>query len=339
METSSASNVVSMVSQQQNGNGESQLLSDSIGLLELADGSSHLTMPGKPGALSYAALELSILRACVGAFQARNSLIKRLPAQQTWEYANAIGAACEQAVCASLLKDAVPARVALYGADGAIQELTSGPLYLVMVKGNDCPVSAQGSPFATDSATMIALYNGPNPCFGDYAICAVLDHASKELLLAVKHEGSFLLRNKLLRNGQEQALCLSHKGAFGPKTRLVMDRTDKFNQLAFQDMLDRINTVDLHYATGHYWALLTGGADVVLQSSNSLNFEPAVYYGLVCEAGGNTTLSYGLSCAEGNVLEYGRAAKLSFLSASSCSLTASFIKVHETGRDDELDLA
>lgn len=176
--------------------------------------------------------------------------------------------------------------------------------------------------------TMLGIFAGTDPTYGDYLFSGVIEHSMKKLYFAIRGVGSFVMEN----GKSEQILCFGQRVLDKKKTLIYADEVyDKvFGVTVIKDTflsrLEGFNFLEHSASEVHYVDLATGDADLVLECTRKGNLEIAAAYGLVKEAGGVIVTLDGRSIGSKKYLEFGQKENIPVISASTRALAGALIK-------------
>jgi fructose-1,6-bisphosphatase/inositol monophosphatase family enzyme len=172
-------------------------------------------------------------------------------------------------------------------------------------------------------ATMLAIFNGADPCYGDYLFCGIIEHSSKKYYMATRDCGA----SKYFGFTETKLNC-AYSPHLTKKTSMRVTYAWEANRKAFIEKLDGYNLVDLKCTAAHYIDLLTGKAHVVMECTNKGNLEQAVGYGLFHECKNAVTVTLdGKDIGPRKISEFGQQEHIPMFSASSINTAKALINI------------
>jgi len=151
--------------------------------------------------------------------------------------------------------------------------------------------------------TMVGVFKGVNPSYGDYLCSGVMEHSTGSLFFAEKGKKAHLDNREkeffLLRCNQTTRL--------DERIKIFIDSYWEFNRKTFSERLVGFNVPEFKLSsTDSYLRLLLGEADLVLECTRKGNLEIATAYGLITEAGGVMVTADGEDLGKQRYFEYGQ---------------------------------
>jgi myo-inositol-1(or 4)-monophosphatase len=169
--------------------------------------------------------------------------------------------------------------------------------------------------------TMLAIYSGTDPRYGEYLYAGIMEHVRTSLYFAAREQGSWVLEE----DSKKPIYCSQATSLDSRSTQLYADLY--YDGLHHSDVLTslvkRLNgyTVSTMQSSAvHYADLAQGTVDGVVECTRKDNLEIAAAFPLITEAGGVMTSIQGVDLIDQRYSEFGQSVPIPIISASTKSL-------------------
>lgn len=204
------------------------------------------------------------------------------------------------------------------------------PAFLAVLDGIDGTTAYLNKFGLSRYATMLGIFSGTNPTYGDSLYGGIMEHATHRLFYASQGEGAYVLD---IKQGQTHPLHTSDARQLNPGIRIVADtNVDRvFHQTVVTPLVQKLS--GFHIPCGdstaqHYAMLAAGEVEAVIECTRKGNLEPAAAYQLIKAAGGVIMTLDGVSLDNKHFLEFGQDDHIPFIAAANedlgCQLVAAF---------------
>jgi len=204
-------------------------------------------------------------------------------------------------------------------------DLNTSPQYLAILDGLDGSSVYKASRGIGRYGTMLGLYTGSNPKYGDYLFGGIMEHSANRLLTGVRNKGCWCVEG-----GREYPIVVSTEMALNHDTKIQIDEYWEFNRQFFSAPLSAYNTSSPISSAMHYADLASGEADIVCECTRKGNLEIGVAYGLVTEAGGGIYTASGESIEGKHFLQFSQETQMPIISGATESLVVAMIDLLES---------
>ncbi len=222
----------------------------------------------------------------------------------------------EEAVINTLKKYNFPCLV--YSEEHGQVKITENPKHLAVLDGIDGSYWYKAEWGKGRYATMLGIYEGTNPQYGDYIFGGIMEHATKRLFYGIKGKGSFILN---LGTGTTEIIKASSVKELTKKTKIHIDEYWDINNEVFTSKLKGYNVMDYkHCSSFHYADTAMGIADLTLECTRKGNLEIASAYPIIIEAGGIMVSINGEPLGDKLYLEFGQEKHIPIITAATQQL-------------------
>lgn len=172
--------------------------------------------------------------------------------------------------------------------------------------------------------TMFAVLDGSNPRYMDFLVGGIIEHAPPRLVFV---EGGAGYVHDFM-NSKESRLRTSGKRSVDGKTRVYVDywegQAPGTRQVVKETFIDRLpeglGYACLRASEAHYVDLVTGQADLVMETTRKGNLEMGVAWGIVKAAGGVMVTLDGEPIGPRKFLHFGQEQLVPFIAAATKEL-------------------
>ncbi|MBI3420999.1 MAG: hypothetical protein HY006_02950 [Candidatus Sungbacteria bacterium] len=249
--------------------------------------------------------------------------IERMPkaANQFGDAPLVIDFEAEEAVLASMNEfcAAYAVSIRIFSEEHGIVEIGVSPYdYTVFLDGIDGSYICLHEYGTGRYATMLGMFKGEDPAYGDALVSGIEEHATGRFFGAAKGAGAFVFQGGL-------PIRLTGSGSvhLTPQTRIYTDMYMPLERQTYHKEFEGrfphlVN--DTHCSAINYTDLLLGAGDVVVESmAKKQDLEKLVAYLLIIEAGGYVLDSQGNSLEDQKCLSPGAEERL-MIAAATASL-------------------
>lgn len=239
---------------------------------------------------------------------------------QFGETALRIDIEAENAVINFLREQNVPVRI-MSEEHGQV-DISPEPRYLGILDGLDGSNRYQAGRGTERYGTMLGVFSGLDPQYGDYISGGMMEHSTNRLFTAERGVGSFVID----KNGRKTPIHASAKTALDPETRIYINGYWEVCRKVFLEKLRSFRSGDPRAYVAYFSDLSSGNTDLVLTCTGKNNLEIAIGYGFVKEAGGVVVDLAGNDLGDKKFLKWGQKEQLPVIAASTLPLARALIK-------------
>lgn len=222
----------------------------------------------------------------------------------------------EQAVLDVLKQNNFPAII--HSEEHGETQTGDNPIYFGVLDGIDGSSWYKTAQGEGRYGTLLGIYSGTNPQYGDYAFAGIMEHATKRLIYGVRGKGSFVLD---LETGETKPIKTSGATELDKKTVIHIDEYWDINKDTFLSKLDGYNVQKYNLCSSvHYANVALGEADLALECTRKGNLEIAAVFGLINEAGGKMVSLENQDLAGLHYREFGQDTHVPVITAASSTL-------------------
>lgn len=232
----------------------------------------------------------------------------------------------EQAVLDVLKQNNFPAII--HSEEHGETETGANPMYFGVLDGIDGSSWYKTAQGEGRYGTLLGIYSGTNPQYGDYAFSGIMEHATKRLIYGMKGKGSFVLD---LETGETKPIKTSGATELDESTRIHIDEYWDINKDTFLARLDGYNVQKYNLCSSvHYANVALGDADLALECTRKGNLEIAAVFGLIHESGGKMVTLDNQDLTGLRYREFGQDAHLPVITAASSTLADKAVSFFST---------
>ena len=222
----------------------------------------------------------------------------------------------EQAVLDVLRQNNFPAII--HSEEHGETQTGDNPIYFGVLDGIDGSSWYKTAQGEGRYGTLLGIYSGTNPQYGDYAFGGIMEHATKRLIYGVRGKGSFVLD---FETGETKPIKTSEATELDKETRIHIDEYWDINRDTFLAKLDGYNVQKYNLCSSvHYANVALGQADLALECTRKGNLEIAAVFGLIHEAGGKMVSLDNQDLAGLRYREFGQDTHVPVITAASSTL-------------------
>lgn len=222
----------------------------------------------------------------------------------------------EQAVLDVLRQNNFPAII--HSEEHGETQTGDNPIYFGVLDGIDGSSWYKTAQGKGRYGTLLGIYSGTNPQYGDYAFGGIMEHATKRLIYGVRGKGSFVLD---FETGETKPIKTSEATELDKETRIHIDEYWEINRDTFLAKLDGYNVQKYNLCSSvHYANVALGQADLALECTRKGNLEIAAVFGLIHEAGGKMVSLDNQDLAGLRYREFGQDTHVPVITAASSTL-------------------
>jgi len=231
----------------------------------------------------------------------------------------------EKAVISTLKEQSLSIKI--ISEEHNIVEFGANPKFLGILDGIDGTKEYEREGENKRYGTMFAIFAGTNPNYSDYIFSGIMEHPTKRLFFASKHNGAFVIKDN-----SKSKIRASNKKELDNKTKIYyhkgIEKTFSLNNnyKSLLSKLKRFNLMDMYAAETKYVDIASGKADLALEFTRKRNLEIAVGYGLIKEAGGVLYDVKGKDIGQYEYLEFYQDKHVLLIVASTKELAKDIIK-------------
>lgn len=161
-------------------------------------------------------------------------------------------------------------------------DLDLNPKYTLFLDGLDGSNVYKNHPVNGRFGTMVAIYNGLDPYYGDYISAGIIEYSTNYIYICSKGRGSYLIKN----NEKKIRITCKNNKNFNKKSKIYIDKAFDINNKIFSKPLLTYNTIYLKASVPYYVDFIQGKCTFVLECTRKNNLEIACAYALIKESGG-----------------------------------------------------
>lgn len=171
-------------------------------------------------------------------------------------------------------------------------DIGTSPTYTLIIDGVDGSSQALKTRGRDRSATLFAVYRGPDPKYEDYLFAQSITLAKEESTYAIRGLG-----NRQIQSSKMQILAAKQSNST-PQIESAKIIADKYWKTVREHFLVKLDRCEIPWncfdvCAHHYLEVIYGHADFNLECTRKKNLEVAVFYPLLRESGGFILDQYG----------------------------------------------